>query len=360
MSLIYFLIVLSVLVLIHEFGHFIVAKRIGVRVEKFSFGFGPKLFSIKKGETEYMISAIPLGGYIKMAGDEPGETLKGDKGEFLSRKISERFNIIFAGPLLNYILAFLIFSVIFMFGSPTLTTEVGSLLSDYPAAKSGLLVGDKVTQVDGKDVKYWENMTVLIHNHLEGPIRLKIERKDKVTELEIRPVIREVKDIFGKTERIALLGIAPSQKIENVRYGFFRSFGMGFKKLIDLTAITYKALWSIVTGRLSFKESMTGPIGIFIITGKAAQMGLIYLVHLMGLLSASLAIFNLLPLPVLDGGHIMFLLIEKLRGKPLSLKNQEAISNVGVVFLIMLTVCIFYNDIMKFGVFKGLAKFFHK
>lgn len=310
MSLIYFLLVLSVLVLIHEFGHFIVAKKIGVRVEKFSFGFGPKLFSIKKGETEYLISAIPLGGYVKMAGDDPGEKLAGQNWEFLSRNILERFGIIFAGPLLNYILAFLIFSVIFMFGSPTLTTEVGDLLSDYPAVKGGISVGDKVMQVDGKNVRYWEDMTVLIHAHLEGPIKLKIQRKGSVMDFEVKPIVREVKDIFGKTSRIALVGIAPSQKIENVRYGFFKSFSMGFKKLMDLTVITYRALWSIVTGKLSLKESMTGPIGIFIITGKAAQMGLIYLVHLMGLLSASLAIFNLLPLPVLDGGHILFLLIE--------------------------------------------------
>ena len=360
MSLIYFLIVLSVLVLIHEFGHFIAAKRIGVRVEKFSFGFGPKLFSVKKGETEYLVSAIPLGGYVKMAGDEPGEAVKGEKWEFLSRSIAERFGIIFAGPLLNYILAFLIFSVIFMFGSPTLTTEVGSLLNDYPAFRSGILAGDKVTQVDGKDVVYWEDMTAIIHNHLNGPVKLKVERKDKVVYFEVQPVIREMKDIFGKTNRIALLGIAPSQKIENVRYGFFQSFGMGFKKLIDLTAITYRALWSIITGRVSIKESMTGPIGIFIITGKAAQMGLIYLVHLMGLLSASLAIFNLLPLPVLDGGHILFLLIEKIRGRPLSIKSQEVISNIGVVFLILLTAFIFYSDIMKFGLFKSAAKLFHK
>lgn len=360
MSLIYFLIVLSVLIVIHEFGHFIVAKRIGIRVEKFSFGFGPKIFSVKKGDTEYMISAIPLGGYVKMAGDEPGENITGKSFEFLSRKIWERACVIFAGPLLNYILAFLIFSVIFMFGSPTLTTEVGSLLNDYPAANSGIVVGDKVIRVDGKDVKYWEDMTVLIHNHLEGPIEVTVQRKDDIVDFKIQPVVREMKDIFGKTNKIALLGIAPSQKIENVKYGFFESFGMGFKKLIDLTAITYRALWSMITGKLSLKESMTGPIGIFIITGKAAEMGLIYLVHLMGLLSASLAIFNLLPLPVLDGGHILFLMIEKIRGKPISLKNQEVISNIGVTFLIMLTIFIFYNDIIKFGVFKGLAKFFHK
>lgn len=358
MSLVYFLIVLSVLVLVHEFGHFIAAKKIGVRVEKFSFGFGPKIFSVKKGGTEYLISAIPLGGYIKMAGDEPGENLTGKSFEFLSRSIRERFLVIFAGPLLNYVLAFLIFSVIFMFGSPTLTTEVGSLLKDYPAQMSGLTVGDKVIKVDGKDVKYWEDMTEIIHKRLEGTIKLTIEKGGKISDIEIQPVIREIKDIFGKQTKIALLGIAPSQKIENVRYGFFESFSKGFKKVIDLTAITYKAIWSIITGRLSVKESMTGPIGIFIITGKAAEMGLIYLFHLMAMLSASLAIFNLLPLPVLDGGHILFLFIEKLRGRPLSGKVQENIANIGVGLLILLTVFIFYSDIVKFGIFDHIGKFF--
>ena len=362
MSLVYFLIVLSVLVLVHEFGHFIAAKRIGIRVEKFSFGFGPKLFSVKTGDsdTEYLISAIPLGGYIKMAGDEPGESLTGKSFEFLSRSVWERFLVIFAGPLLNYILAFLIFSVIFMFGSPTLTTEVGSLLKDYPAQMSGLSLGDKVIKVDGKDVRYWEDMTEIIRKHLEGPIRLTIEKNGKISDVEIQPVIREIKDIFGKSTKIALLGIAPSQKIENVRYGFFESFSKGFRKVIDLTAITYKAIWSIATGRLSVKESMTGPIGIFIITGKAAQMGLIYLFHLIAMLSASLAIFNLLPLPVLDGGHILFLFVEKLRGKPLSVKVQENIANMGVGLLILLTVFIFYNDIVKFGIFDHIRKFFRK
>jgi regulator of sigma E protease len=353
-------VVLSVLVLVHEFGHFIAAKRVGVRVETFSFGFGPKLFSVKKGDTEYRISAIPLGGYIKMAGDEPGEVLTGKSFEFLSRSIWERFLVIFAGPLLNYVLAFLIFSVIFMFGSPTLTTEVGSLLKDYPAEKSGLVIGDKVIKADGKDVKYWEDMTEIIRKHLEGPIKLTIEKNGKISDVEIQPIIREVKDIFGKSTKIALLGIAPSQKIENVRYGFLESFSKGFRKVIDLTAITYKAIWSIATGSLSVKESMTGPIGIFIITGKAAQMGLIYLFHLMAMLSASLAIFNLLPLPVLDGGHILFLFVEKLRGKPLSVKVQENIANIGVGLLILLTVFIFYNDIVKFGIFDHIGKLFRR
>jgi regulator of sigma E protease len=345
---------------VHEFGHFIVAKRLGVRVEKFSFGFGPKLFSIKRGGTEYLISAIPLGGYIKMAGDEPGEGLTGKSFEFLSRSVWDRFLIIFAGPFLNYVLAFLIFSVIFMFGNPTLTTEVGSLLKDYPAEKSGLSIGDKVTRVNGVDVKYWEDITEITHKYLEGPITLTVERGGKSSDIDIQPVIKETKDILGKSDKIALLGIAPSERIESVRYGFFESLSKGLTKLIDLTALTYKAIWSIVTGRLSVKESMTGPIGIFMIAGKAAQLGAIYLFHLMAMLSASLAIFNILPFPVLDGGHILFLLIEKLRGRPLAVKSQEMIANAGVGLLIFLTAFIFYTDMVKFGVFDHIGKFFKR
>jgi len=343
---------------VHEFGHFIVAKRLGVRVEKFSFGFGPKIVSFKKGETEYLISAIPLGGYVKMAGDEPWEKLSHQKWEFLSRSIFDRFKIIAAGPLLNYILAFLIFSVIFIFGSPTLTTEVGGLMADYPAKAAGLAAGDKIVSVDGKDVKFWEDMTEAIRKHVDGDIALSVERGGKAFDMKIKPMVRSTKDIFGNVTKIALLGITPSQRIGKEKYPFPQCFIVGGKKLIQLTAMTYKALWAIITGKLSMKESMTGPIGIFMITGQAAKLGFIYILHLMAILSASLAIFNVLPLPVLDGGHMLFLGIEKLRGKPLSLKAQEVIVNIGITFLIMLTVFIFYNDIIKFGIFDKVAKIF--
>lgn len=357
-SIIYFIAVLSILILVHEFGHFIAAKRLGVRVERFSFGFGPKIVSFKKGDTEYLISAIPLGGYVKMAGDSPGEELTGQRGEFLSRSISDRFGIIFAGPLLNYVLAFLIFSVIFMFGSPTLTTDIGGFLKGYPAEKEGLLAGDKIIAVNGKAVRYWEDMTGIIRETVEGPARFSVMRNGKIFEKEISPVVRRTKDIFGKEVRIAMIGIAPSTRIETVRYGFPQFFYMAFKKLTALTAITYRALWSVMTGRLSVKESMTGPIGIFIVTSQAVKLGAIYILHLMAILSASLAIFNMLPFPVLDGGHILFLAIEKIRKRPLSTKVQESISNAGVALLILLTVLIFYNDIIKFGIADKAMKFF--
>jgi len=359
LSLVYFFVVLGVLIMVHESGHFAAARRVGVKVERFSFGFGPKLFSFKKGGTEYMVSLIPLGGYVKLAGDEPSE-VKGKPWEFLSRSVSDRFKIIFAGPLLNYVLAFLIFSVVFMFGSPTLTTEVGALLKGYPASMSGLAVGDIIRAVDGKKVEYWEDMTEMIRKKTDGPVTLSVERAGLAFDLGIKPTVRQAKDLFGKEVRIALVGIAPSEKITKVKYGVIESFGMGFKKLTQLTYITYKAIWSILIGRVSVKESMTGPIGIFMITGKAAELGFIYIFHLMGVLSASLAIFNLLPFPVLDGGHIIFLALEKVRGKPLSVKTQETITNIGVSALVLLTIFIFYNDMLKFGVFSKVAGLFKK
>jgi len=359
LSILSFLIVLSVLVLVHELGHFLLARRCGVRVEKFSFGFGPKLFSFRRGETEYLISAIPLGGYVKMAGEDPSEG-RGEPWEYLSKTVAERLSIIFAGPAFNYILAFLIFSFIFMVGSPVPTAEVGSILKGYPAEISGIVAGDRVTAVDGVGVKFWEDMTVLIHKRTEGVIRLTIERKGKSFEREIKPIVRKMKDIFGNETTIALVGIAPSQSSVKVKYPFFKSIEMGFKKLMQLTAVTYRALYAIIIGKLSFKESMTGPIGIFIITGAAARYGIIYILHLMALLSASLAIFNLLPLPVLDGGHIIFLALEKLRGRPLSVKTQEMITNAGVAFLVAVMLFVFYADIVKFGLADRLTGFFKR
>jgi len=361
LSLILFILVLGVLVLVHELGHFFAARRVGVRVEKFSFGFGPKLFSVKRGDTEYIISLFPLGGYVKMAGDEPGEKLAGRNWEYFSKSVFERFAIIFAGPLLNYILAFFIFSVIFMFGSPTLTTEIGALMDGYPAKAAGLEIGDKIVAVDGKNVKYWEDMTEMIRNHVNGPMRVSAERGGRAFEKDIAPIVRRTKDIFGSEVKLALIGVGPAaEKMERVRYNPAASLYMGAKKLWGLTRLTYKALWAMATGRMPLKDSVTGPIGIFIITEQVAKMGFVYLLNLIGILSASLAIFNVLPLPVLDGGNIMFLALEKLMGRPLSMKMQELIANIGWGIIIVLTVFIFYSDIVKFGIFEKVMKVFKR
>jgi len=350
-SIIAFLFVLSVLIVIHEFGHFIAARKQGVKVEKFSFGFGPKLFGIKRGDTEYVISLVPLGGYVKLAGDEPA-CAEGKPWEFLSKSVGQRFSIIFLGPLLNYVLGFLLFWMVFFIGSPTLTNKVGDVLKDYPAHSSDIAKGDRIISVDGEPTKYWDELTEIIHNKKEGKLVLVIERPVRsgvrTLEIDVTPKRREITDIFGKKRTISLIGIAPADETVDIRYGFFESFSMAGDRLFKLTRLTYKALLFMVSGKLSFKESVTGPIGIFVITSKVAEMGFIHLLQLMAILSASLAIFNLLPVPVLDGGHLLFLIIEKIKGKPLSVRFQEIATQVGLALLIALMLFASYSDILRF------------
>ena len=360
LSLVSFIVVLSILVIVHEFGHFIVAKKMGVRVEKFSIGFGSEICGITKGETRYSISIVPLGGYVKLAGETSLEGVKGEKWEYLSRTVWERMRIIFAGPLLNYILAFLIFSFVFMAGSPTLTSKIGKIMPGYPAESAGLKIGDKILNINGKDVVYWEDVTNIVHTNKNTEMKLLLKRDGKQITILVTPKPQDIKTIFGSKKNISIMGIAPSDEILYVKYGFFKSIYMGAEKLWMLTYITCRALWASVTGAIPIKESMTGPIGIFYITGQAAKLGIIYLLQLMGVLSASLAIFNLLPVPVLDGGHILFLTIEKIRRKPVSIKMQENVTQVGMSLLIVLMLFVFYNDFMRFGIFEKIAHLWKK
>lgn len=340
-------IVFSVLILVHEFGHFWMARRVGVRVEIFSFGFGPKLFSLKRGNTEYRISAILFGGYVKMAGDEPAEDRKNQPWEFLSQPVGNRFKILLAGPLVNYLLGFLLFSFIFYIGYPTFTTEIGGLVEGYPAAASGLRAGDKIIAVDRKSVRYWEETTEIIHKKTEGTLTLTVDRDGSKITVTLTPQVKSVKDPFGRETKIGLIGISHSDKIEYVKHGIFSCFKLGFERLMMITSLTYKGLWMMVTGQISIKESAVGPIGIVNLMLSAAKIGIIPLLQLSAIISASLAIFNLLPIPILDAGHIMFLMVEKIRGKPLSRKTQEVAAQAGLAFLLALMFFVSYNDILR-------------
>ncbi|MBN3039309.1 MAG: RIP metalloprotease RseP [Candidatus Omnitrophica bacterium] len=348
-SLLAFIFVFGILIFIHEFGHFIFAKKNGVRVDKFSFGFGPKLWSKKVGETEYLISAVPLGGYIKMAGDEPGEDVQGKPWEFLSKTCGQRAQIISAGPVLNYVLAFVLFSFVFMIGAPTMTNKVGELIDGYPAKAAGIKKGDVILSIDGEKVEYWNDIVNVIRASEGKEIVMDIQRNNRVLQKRVSPQVEEIEDILGQKTSINLIGIRPSEEMTEVRYGFFRSFYEGGNKLLDLTAVTYKALWYVAIRRLSFKESFSGPIGIFYFTGKAAELGFVYLLNLMALFSMSLAIFNFLPVPVLDGGHLFFLFLEKLRKRPVSAKVQNVATQMGITALVILMLFASYNDMRRSG-----------
>lgn len=348
MTLFIFLFVFGILIIVHEFGHFIFAKRIGVKVEKFSLGFGPRLFSKIKNDTEYSVSIVPLGGYVKLAGDNL-EGYKGNSYEYLSKTPKERALIVFCGPLLNYILGFLCFWLIFFAGYPMLTTKVGGLLEGFGAQKAGIQVGDKIVAVDGKRIDFWEDLQKIIHAKTTSTtVNLVVLRENKEYTVEVNIKQKLLDDLLGQKRSVGLLGITPGDEIIKVKHGFLESFFLGIGKTLDLTALTYKALWRMITGQLALRESVTGPLGIFYITSKAASLGIIALLHLIAVLNISLAIFNLLPLPVLDGGHILFLGIEKIRGKTLSVKSERIITQMGFTVIVILALFVTYNDVVRF------------
>lgn len=339
--------VLSVMILSHELGHFLMAKKMGVKVEIFSLGFGPKLWSYKKGETEYVLSAIPLGGYVKMAGEEPQAERTGAEWEFYSKPVRKRFNIIVAGAAVNYILGFILFCVLFMTGAPIATSRIGAVLEGYPAEKIGLHENDKIIAIDGQSVKHWDEVLNIIHDKKGENITLRIDRNGRLLNFTVKGREDEIKDIFGKPVKKTMIGIAPSDEKDFIKYGFLKSVSMGATTTWNITALTYRALWGLLTRAVSL-EVVSGPIGIFTETGKAARMGISYLLWISALISVSLAIFNLLPFPPLDGGHILFLAIEKLRGRPLSVKIQEITQQAGFFLLILLLLVVSWNDILRF------------
>lgn len=361
LSIVVFLIILGILVIVHEFGHFIAAKKSGVRVEKFSMGFGPKIFSLKKNDTEYQVSALPLGGYVKLAGDNYQE-YKGGKDEYLAQPIYKRFRIIFFGPLLNYVLGFLFFWAIFFVGYPTITNKVGEVMDGYGAKAAGITAGDRILSIAGKEVKTWDDIQQTIQqNRQKEELEVKISRGGKEQVFQIKLKQSSQPDILGQKRSQGLLGIKPDMKDTiTVRHGFFQSAYYGFKKTVDLTVLTYKALWFMVSGKLSMKDSVTGPVGMYMLTSEITKLGLVALLNWIALLSVSLGIFNLLPFPALDGGHLFLLLVEKIRGKALGPKAEDIFSRVGFSFLILLALAVSFNDLSRFGFLDKIIHFFKR
>jgi regulator of sigma E protease len=350
---------LGVLVLVHEFGHFIVAKFLKVRVETFSIGFGKKIVGMRRGDTEYCISMIPLGGYVKLSGENPEEKRQNERWEFLSRSVGERAAIVIAGPVFNYIIAFLIFSFIFFAGVPTLTAKIGEVKKGYPGVAAGLRPGDRIVFVDGKTVQWWDELSALIHDKTDGTaVVLTVQRFHETFEIIVVPTVEVTNTLFGDAIKIGLVGIAPSEETKVLRYGLGMSCAKGAEHIVTLTKLTFLAFYRMSTGKMSVRDSIAGPVVIFKITGQAARLGFSALLQIMAGLSVSLAIINLFPVPVLDGGHLLFLMIEKLRGKALSVNVQEFAMRIGFSVLVVLMICVFYNDLDRVGFFEKFMLLF--
>ncbi len=353
-SALIFIIVLGALVIIHEFGHFMAAKFVGVRVDKFSIGFGPVIFGKKWGDTEFCVSLLPLGGFVKLAGESPEEA-SGESWEFNSKNLGQKFLVVFAGPLMNAFLAFVLFSGVFLIGQPVMTAKVGKLIDGSPAKAAGILEGDRITAIDKQAVATWEAVLKKVRES-DRALLFSLERGGKSIEVSVTPKKQELPNIFGKKTIVSIIGIAPSNEIIYVKSGFWKAVSLGAERVWTLTAMIFYSLGLMFSGALSFKDSVTGPIGIFFMTQEAARMGIAYLLYFTGSLSVSLFVLNLLPIPVLDGGHVLFILIEKLKGSPLKESVKERMTQGGLTLLLVLMAFVIFQDVNRYSIIGNVVK----
>ncbi len=353
LTIISFIVVLGVLVFIHEFGHYISAKLAGIRVEEFALGFGPKILSSKKGETVYSIRSIPLGGFCKMTGEVPPDEKMSDeekaiyyeakeKGQTFDQKSPwKRFAVIFNGPLLNFLLAAFIFIFIFAaYGLPIDSINsniIGDIAPGMPAAEAGFKIGDKILEIEGQPIDEWTDLSGIISSSANQALEVKFERNNKIQQTTVKPR-------FDESVGYAIIGISPQLIREDV--GIFRAIQLGFIRAAGLIWATFDAFAKMITGRTS--ADIGGPIMIATMVGQAADIGFTTVLTLMALISVNLGILNLLPFPALDGGRLIFIVIELIRGKPVNPEKENMVHFVGFVILMILMVFIIIKDIGNF------------
>lgn len=339
-------IVLGVLIFVHELGHFLFAKWGGVGVEKFSLGFGPRLFGKKVGETDYILSAIPLGGYVKLMGDDPSEESSDPEKSFSQKPVGTRLKVVVAGPLFNLFFAVFVFFVVYMVGVPVLTSKIGDLKAGAPAQNAGLQKGDRIVAIEGQKVSRWEQMTKIVHDSAHKKLTFAIEREGKTFAITITPESQTIKNIFGEDTKVGLIGVMASEETITQRFSPPVAFVKGLWKTGEIISLTVLSIMKIIQ-RVVPAQTIGGPILIFKMAGEQAALGLLNLAFFVALLSINLGILNLLPIPVLDGGHIIFFTIEAIAGKPLSVKKKEIAQQVGLALLILIMLFAFYNDLMR-------------
>jgi regulator of sigma E protease len=348
-SILALIVVLGVLIFFHELGHFLVARFFGVGVEKFSLGFGPRLAGRQIGRTDYRISAIPLGGYVKMVGEEPDAQL--DPADlpfsFTHKPVGQRMAIVAAGPTFNVLLALIIFYLAFLFaGLSFVVPTVGQVSEDSPAAAAGLRPGDRITAIDGVPVETWEDMATRISTSQGRSLAVEYRRADASGRIQIQPETRRTENLFGEPVERFVIGITAAGEVETRRVGPLEAAAAAASQTWAITKLTVISVAKIIAGTLSAK-TLGGPIMIAEMAGQQAREGLVNLMYFTALISINLAILNSLPIPVLDGGHLLFFVIEALRGRPVSIRVREVAQQAGMFLLMLLMVLVFYNDIVR-------------
>jgi len=339
---------LGLLIVFHEFGHFLLAKLSGVGVLTFSVGFGPKLWVIKKGETEYALSAFPLGGYVKMVGEDPDEEVQQADIEksFAHKSLLKRVAIVVAGPGFNLLLAVFLFMVVFTFyGVPMMSTQVSGVEKGSPAERAGIVKGDRILAIDGDAVKEWEELSKKIKGSSGRALNLQIRRGDETKNITVQPTQKEGRNIFGERKDDWIIGIGSQVSIEKGNPGL--AIVKAVYQTYDYAKLTLMAFYKMILGDVS-PRNIGGPILIAQMAGQQAQEGLGSFLAFLAVLSINLGVLNLLPVPVLDGGHLLFFLVEAVIRKPVAVKYREVAQQVGICLLALLMVYAFYNDIVRF------------
>ncbi|NQV22285.1 MAG: RIP metalloprotease RseP [Rhodospirillales bacterium] len=383
-----FLLVLTVLVFVHELGHYLVARKNGVRVEVFSIGFGPEIFGWNDTHgTRWKISWVPLGGYVKFFGDAgvasrpdaehvaagADELPDGENEDRLTleqegrltpeqqaesyhfKTVGQRSMISAAGPVANFIFAILLLAGLYSFvGQPFTPAVVGGINPDSPAERAGFQIGDQVVKIDDSTIERFEDMQQIVRLSLGEPMVVIIIRDGQETVLSVSPEVTEYKDRLGNIQRIGLLGITRSG-VEYIRHGPFDAIVSATKETFTITEMTLKAVGQMIIGART-AEDLGGPIQIAKMSGQMAEQGVVAIIWFMAVLSINLGLINLFPVPMLDGGHLLFYFFEAVRGRPLSEKVQEYGFRIGISMILMLMLFATWNDLSKLPVFDFFTK----
>ncbi len=363
----WFLVVLTVLVFVHELGHYLIARRNGVRIETFSIGFGPELFGWHdRAGTRWKFSAVPLGGYVKMFGDvDPSSAMAtpllaqmsaADREvSFHGKRLGQRAAIVAGGPLANFVFAIVVLALLFMtYGEPFTPAEIGQVTADSAAAKAGMQVGDVITSIDGQTIDRFEDVQQIVRLNPGSEMTIVVRRNNEPVTLHVTPTLTEFNDRFGGSHKIGLLGIGHSG-VDYVRRAPLTAMYRSVAETWNMSAATAQALWQIIIGSRPSDE-LGGPLRIAQISGEVAQIGIGPLLSFMAVLSINLGLINLFPVPVLDGGHLLFYAAEAIRGKPLGQRAQEYGFRIGLALVLTLMVFATWNDLVHVGIVEFVKR----
>jgi regulator of sigma E protease len=348
LNILYGIIALSLLILVHELGHFLIAKIANVKILTFSLGFGKKLLSYKKGETEYAVSLVPLGGYVKLLGESPDDEVKEEEihRSYANKPPLVKIIIAFTGPLFNILFAFVLFYLVFLSGYSVLSTKVGGVEKGYPAYEAGIKEGDIITRIEGKGIEEWGDLMEAMADAPYRPLKFTVKRGNTSIDVTVMPKEIESKNIFGETIKRKVIGVIASNEFFTKKETLAGATSKAFYQTYNLSRITIVGIVKLIEGSISPKN-IGGPLLILEMAGKQAKEGKKNLIYFIALISINLGIINLFPIPILDGGHILFHVIEIVTRRKMSEKWVDISQKIGMGFLVALMVLAFFNDIMR-------------